>query len=363
MSFLKLSDTQLITTSMITNSGAASGFEDDYLVNDNRGNFYQSAGNFTIGSTNNKIYINDGSDKTITLTSANYTATSLATHIQTQLNASSSTWTATYTLGKFILTRGSSAVLRLSVTTNSAASTIGFTTLVNLTNTTFTADAYRIHTSEYILVDFGAATEPDLFFIVAPKNYTWLSSTAVIKLQANASDSWGSPSLDVTLEFDSHKSVYMIDQNATRSYRYWRVLITDIDNYTMEFFRASYLFIGDYISLSSRNISSGFTKSFIDQSTQFTTDTGVKNSTDRPIQEKYTGLMIPYLTTSNRATLQEYFISKKKITPFLAILDGDVDTTIDVNDMSVWGRLVDIPSILHIKGSYYSMKFDIEEAL
>lgn len=363
MSFLKLSDSNLITSTMLSNAGETTGFEDTYLVNDNRVNFYQATGNFTIGSTNNKLYINDGADKTITLTSANYTPTTLAAHIQTQLNASSTNWTVAYTDGYFVITRTTSAVLRLSVTTDSAASTIGFTTLVNLTNTTFTADSQRIHTSEYILIDFGAATEPDLFFIVAPKNYTWLSSTATLKLQANASDAWTSPSLDITLEFDSHKSVYMVDQQASRNYRYWRVSVVDIANYEMEFFRASYLFLGDYITLTSRNISSGFAKNFNDQSTIIESDTGAKLFTDRPIKESYSGLMIPYMTTSQRQTFYDYCLERKKITPFLAVLDSGVETSSDINDLSIWGRFTQIPTMQHIKASYFSLKFDIEEAL
>ena len=50
--------------SEMTNFGKAN------LTNVQRTKVYRTNGNFTIGSTNNSIYINDGTDRTITLTSA-----------------------------------------------------------------------------------------------------------------------------------------------------------------------------------------------------------------------------------------------------------------------------------------------------
>ena len=55
---------------------------------------------------NDTIYFNDGTDRTVTLTPSSYTASSLATHIQAQLNASASTitFTVSYNTDTFKMT-------------------------------------------------------------------------------------------------------------------------------------------------------------------------------------------------------------------------------------------------------------------
>jgi hypothetical protein len=86
-----------LTTNNVTFSSETTGYEGENALNDFRSNVWKASGHFSITSSNNLLYINDGSNKTITLTAASYTTPSaLATHIQTQLNASSSNWTGTY---------------------------------------------------------------------------------------------------------------------------------------------------------------------------------------------------------------------------------------------------------------------------
>ena len=105
-----------------TFSSEQASFPGSNLVNTSRSGVWKPAGNFEVKSTNKNIYINDGADKTVTLTEGSYTYATLAAHIQTRLNAASSNWTCTYDnvlTFKFTITRSSGTkVLRKSQTTN-----------------------------------------------------------------------------------------------------------------------------------------------------------------------------------------------------------------------------------------------------
>ena len=99
--------------SVITFSSEKSSNPFTNSLNQIRSKTWQPSGCFEITDLNNKIYVDT---LTITLTNAKYsTATALATHIQTQLNASSSGWTVAYTSNKFVLSNTGTKTLKLSV--------------------------------------------------------------------------------------------------------------------------------------------------------------------------------------------------------------------------------------------------------
>lgn len=86
---------------------------------------------YTINDYNNKLYWIDASSvaRVSTLTNGNYTATSLADHIQTVLNAVSPTFTVSFstTSGKITISSTGNFSLTFGTNTvNSCASTIGF---------------------------------------------------------------------------------------------------------------------------------------------------------------------------------------------------------------------------------------------
>lgn len=78
--------------------------------------------------------------------------------------------------------------------------------------------------SEWIRFDMGAATAVRAFALVG-HNFT---SAAAVHVQANATDVWTAPSLDVTVAW--HEKVFVHLWNADQSYRYWRVTISDAAN-------------------------------------------------------------------------------------------------------------------------------------
>src|SRR5690606_33367489 len=104
---------------------------------------------------------------TVTLTEGSYTYATLATHIQTQLNAASSGWTVAYstTTGKFTISRSGSGTLRFSETTDAAWDTLGFLGAVDDASGPWVSDEQRNHTDEWVKVDLLSAREVDAFFL------------------------------------------------------------------------------------------------------------------------------------------------------------------------------------------------------
>lgn len=78
--------------------------------------------------------------------------------------------------------------------------------------------------SEWIKFDFGSAQAVRAFALVG-HNFT---SGATVKIQANATDVWTSPSIDVTLTYHADNLVYL--WSSDQSYRYWRISIEDGSN-------------------------------------------------------------------------------------------------------------------------------------
>lgn len=75
-----------------------------------------------------------------------------------------------------------------------------------------------------------------------------ITAAATITIQGNASDSWGSPSLEETL---THDDVCYVNFNEA-SYQYWRLFIDDPTN-TDGYIQISKIFLGTYLQMPGHN--------------------------------------------------------------------------------------------------------------
>lgn len=71
-----------------------------------------------------------------------------------------------------------------------------------------------------IVIDLASAKEIDSIFIF---NHNFTSSVSV-SIQANSSDSWGSPPVDETI---TYASLDMVLEITSETYRYWRLVVDD----------------------------------------------------------------------------------------------------------------------------------------
>lgn len=350
----------------VTTSSEQTSLEASNAAKEERWKIWSPSGHFEITSSNNSIYINDGSDKTVTITTGDYTTPeSLASEMATQLNASSSGWIVSYGGDKFTIQRTSSATVRFSQTTNALWDTIGFTGSTDLTDTGWQADEQRNHTEEYITFDMGTSLLPTFFAAIGPIDEVFsLSSTGTIKLQANSVDSWSSPPIDITLTVNDTGIMRFLDDDVSVGYRFWRLYFQDKYNTVgATGFKLAHIYIGDHLTLTSSNVARGFQRTWQDLSSIVVSKSGTKFFDIQPKRAVWTGLRCQFITNVDMPDLEQFAFDYARSKPFYLSIDPGLDVSTDVEDLTRYMYFRSEPQFEHIKTSVYSMSFSVEEVI
>lgn len=206
---------------------------------------------------NDKIDITEGftGDAVATLASGNYaTGALMATQVATAINnaATDNTWTCTYDTGTKKFTIGHDNVQTGALEWATGASTattagpdLGYDVSADDTGgASYVGDDPTYHTREWVVYDLGSAVAGDMGSVF---DQGTLGTGGTIKIQANATDAWTSPSFDQTLAAGDY--FYTDFFASTQTYRYWRVYIEDTQN-TNGFNKLSYVNISEYFQPS-----------------------------------------------------------------------------------------------------------------
>jgi hypothetical protein len=352
----------LVAGATITSSTFNTSYPIANIYDSRRGVYGSFRGNFLVVSTNKKIYINDGSAKTITLTEAEYTGATLASHIQTQLNASSSNWTCTYssTTYKFTISRSSGTDdLVLSTTTDAAWDLLGITGSVQ-TTCPYTSDESRIHSHEWILVDLGLQHEIGLAGLVGPLGTELgLSATATVKIQGNNVDSWSAPTVDMAMSVNDIGSFAFPDA----THRYWRLYIQDRENTdgptALKIGSAS---ISSTVELTSVNIANGFTMGFQDNADVFVSDSGARYFNTKP-KPFYLSGELQAAFGSQRRELEQFFFDFGVSEPFFISIDPKLCVFANHTEVTKLVRFSEMPSLQHIIRDYFNVSLSVIEVV
>lgn len=140
-----------------------------------------------------------------------------------------------------------------------------------------------IASTEWLKIDLGSAQGIDVLIIKYHNLRTGGSTT--LKLQGNATDSWGSPSYDQSITVTSNTIIFFLP--STETYRWWRITILDTGN-PDGYFRIGRPFLGSYFE-PSRNYVQPHNKQRIDPSVKRYSTGGQVSICER---EKY--ILIPY---------------------------------------------------------------------
>lgn len=203
-----------------------------------RSKVWRSQGYFKIESGSNTIIFTEGgADLTATVAAGEYTSTA---SFMTALDSAFTTATGavgSYTITqdsnfKFVITKsaGTFVIKWTSGSSAAMAAILGFDTASNSTGAlTYTADALRINTEEWILWDLGIASNPQAFMLCDQRNKPIkLSPNGVFKLQGNETNDFSSPSYQTTLTYDDQVISVVSDTGLhTEGLRYWRVRFLD----------------------------------------------------------------------------------------------------------------------------------------
>lgn len=359
-----------LTSNTITYSSQLSTYPFTNALNSFRSQVWKPSGYFLItASSNDTLYINDGADKTVTLTASSTAYTTpdlLATQIQTQLNASSSNWTVTYsyTTYCFTIAHTGSATLRLSQTSSSVWSTLGFTTSTDLVGTSFTADQQRNHTSEFVQWDLGYAAPCGFFAVIGPLQSAFsISSSATIKIQANNFNLFTAPPLDVTLtKYDG--GIFKFLDSLDYNYRYWKFSIIDYGNTGgPQGISIGHLYLGSYQTFTTRMVDYGYDKTNMDPSVITRSESGVKYYSAKTKYSKFTGLNMNILTRANKDVLESIYQIKGTSVPFYISMDPLNQYTDNLDELTRYVTFSKDPSFKHIQKDQFTASLEFEECI
>jgi hypothetical protein len=351
-------------------SSELSGYPFTNCLADTRTKYWRPSGCFTIDSTNNLIYINDGSNKTITLTAGIYATPALfATHIQTKLNAASSNWIVTYittnNLYKFRIQHTGSAILRFSQTTSSTWNILGFTLLSDTTGTDWYAQEQRNHIEEYAIFDFGFRTQVGFVALIADCGTPFtVSRNATVTIYGSNINQFSTPAYTQVLTVTEKGIFGFLDNIDPMGYRYYKVSIIDKYNYLgPEGLLIGNLFLGPYTTISNRNVANGIQIQLVDPSEITRSESGVLYSDIKIKYFKCDNMSIGLLDRTDKDTLMSLWENLGKTKPFYISLDPTLAITDNLYDLTKYVVFQDTPTFTHVIRDIFSMSLSVMEVI
>lgn len=175
--------------------------------------------------------------------------------------------------------------------------------------------------SDFILFSFASAIDVDYFHMFA----TNLTSAAVIKIQANSSDSWGSPPIDVTVGYNSLNGSFTNAFATTETYQYWRVTISDTLNPDLVY-RIGNIFLGPKLVMPG--ITPTATIPYTSNASVNKTISGQLYG-DRRTKLKGGGVAFPIIEESKRKEIETMFENVDIVKPFILLFWEDDILTVE----------------------------------
>jgi hypothetical protein len=199
---------------------------------------------------------------------------------------------------------------------------------------------------EWVKFDMGAAADVQAILIAA-HNFT---VGATVKIQGNATDSWGAPSVDVTL---SIAELIRYHWGAVQSYQWWRILVTDVAN-PDGYVEYGLQFLGLFLDIE--DIYREFPEDNLDSSTKSIGITGQVFGDEGIITRLWT-FQLPYLANIEKLALIAVFNSLKTIRAFFFTWDPAA-VPIEI----YYGTFNDDVSCNHILNYQWNSNIAIKEA-
>lgn len=191
-------------------------------------------------------------------------------------------------------------------------------------------------TAEWVKVDAGSgSTITATGACIVSHN---LTASGTFKIQGNATDSWGSPSVDETISYDSG---IMYTTFNSASYRYWRFSLADSTN-PDTYLQIGRLFLGTYLSFSDQP-SKDFPLTYEDTSNVDFSITGQAFGDAGVIYRLY-NFKFPYWSDSVRQSVVTMIEGIKLVKPVVLVPDENNTDKLD----PVYAILNDKLSVNHM---------------
>jgi hypothetical protein len=364
------SATNLVTETAtdITASSANPNFPVSNLSNQLRSKRWRSSGTFIISTANNKINFKEsamGLELTATLSSGSYSPSELCTEIKSQMESvGAATYTVSYSTstGLWAVATDGSYLSLLNLTgTNQLANVfkliLGFPNLDKTGSLTYTGSLIAIHTMESIVFDLKTTQDISAIAVMWPKeDGIRLSTTAVVKLEANATDDWSSPAISTEMYLDDIYLVSTIFYQTPETYRYWRVTIEDARNPDL-YVEIGTVWIGENLDFNEPE--NGFKFKLEDKSKEMSNDFGHSYFDEYP-QEASLDFSYSYVDYTTAQSLDSAFRSNGKRKPVLVAID-DTEAVFNKNHFFIYGLMDKTFELKHVSYDLFKGGFKITE--
>lgn len=331
-----------------------------------RSKVWRSGGLFTIDWNNSTLEIFDGTQKTVNLTRGDYSAASLSTELETQLNTVSANWTVTYSssTNKFSISN-TSVVSILWTQATQAAETFGFNSSIDDTGaTSYEGDERRIsYPAEWIKFDFGLTRNPKgIVLIDNLEEDIKIQPSITLKFQGSPSDSWNSPE-EVLLDYNPD-NITKIDMGGvfSRAYRFARLYIEDINN-PLGYQQLGKIYVGDVFELESSDVQRDFGEEPADLSTSQRAIGGEIYSDIRPSHVNFPNVIIQYCNKNDVDTIKNIWNVHRTYKPFFVSIDSEAEVTNNVNEWTKYVKLINPPKFKTVSKGIWTVTMAFEELL
>lgn len=211
-------------------------------------------------------------------------------------------------------------------------------------------------TSSQIVFDFITTEPVDSILIIPHSLYGWGLNTP-ITIEANATNSWGSPAFTTTITSGDLDQVHKIARKefAEQNYRFWRISISGTS-----YAELGKIFIGQAINIGERGPDLNW--SFIDQD--------LSTSTKNRFGQRFTDV----LGKQKRFSVAFQYMDKDEVDSFFSIMDYNSttkplfvrfdcpDILNNINRFAAYAYLDQIPEIINPSYALYSGSLTFEEA-
>ena len=223
----------------------------------------------------------------------------------------------------------------------------------------------RNHTEEYAKFDLGYAADIKFFACIPPIDENFgISEDATINLQANNIDSFTSPPLDITLSRTDLGVYKFIDDNDDTRYRHWKFKWIDKENPGgPQIFHLGHIFLGNYVTITNRNVARGFKTQEDDPSNISRAEDGTLYFDEKQKYELFDGLQISYLDRADKDALKLLWRKLGKTNPFYISIDPLNNITTEMDELTRYVYFSSIPDFTHIHSDVFSTSFDVREVI
>lgn len=266
---------------------------------------------------------------TSTLTATYTTAASVATAMQTALNATAGkvfTYHVVYdtTYNKFQIYTDSYKQFSILFTQTPYLSTMmGW----QATDSSYAGNLYAasavIHQYEYLRWDLGTPINPTCFLAIGKGNEAIkLSSSATILLQGNTSNNWASPAYSEAIPYNENALlIYRSTGLHTVALRHWRLKIIDQQN-PYGYIELSKVALTNELIFERGAVQFPFSESREDASDVLLTNSG-QTLVNTRYQSKQFGFTFDGLTIADKEKLDEFYEEYGTSKAFFVLLDSD----------------------------------------